>query len=171
MSKHGRASHNARRRRQQNGARQATIEIRRATEAYLPAIRQTIEAAGVAEQVPSVENCWVALDLRTNCLAGCVRLELGDGVPYVRPVAVHPWYQGQGVGRRLMEMVFAQHDEIRVASRGSAVAFYRSLGFVEMDWDKVFPRFRTECDECPDRAICNPLPMTKVVVAKCETIE
>jgi GNAT superfamily N-acetyltransferase len=60
---------------------------------------------------------------------------ISDGhlVAYYSHLLVHPDYQGQGIGTRLMEMLMAKyagfHQHILVAD-GRAVEFYRKRGFV-----------------------------------------
>ena len=60
---------------------------------------------------------------------------ISDGhlVVYYSHLLVHPEYQGQGIGTRIMEMLIARyagfHQHILVAD-GRAVEFYKKRGFV-----------------------------------------
>ena len=60
---------------------------------------------------------------------------ISDGhlVVYYSHLLVHPEYQGQGIGTRLMELLMARytgfHQHILVAD-GRAVEFYKKRGFV-----------------------------------------
>ncbi|MGH2517236.1 MAG: GNAT family N-acetyltransferase, partial [Ktedonobacterales bacterium] len=72
---------------------------------------------------------------------GVLVMELVDGALFIENVAVHPRYQGHGLGRRLMA-----YAEARARTRGSNeirlytnermtenLAFYARLGFEEVD--------------------------------------
>jgi len=102
-------------------------------------------------------DCLLAVDL--DGVVGFARLEWADRVPYLRPLVVAPASQRQGVGRRLVEALLADRAELRVVARGQAAPFYTALGFWAIDWDAVHPPFRRECERCPDRPTCQPVPM------------
>lgn len=61
----------------------------------------------------------------------------GESVAYLQDVLVHPDCQGQGLGRRLAEEVFAPYGHVRqrvLLTDGTPRqrAFYEALGFVEV---------------------------------------
>mgnify|MGYP000889738397 CR=1 FL=1 len=65
-----------------------------------------------------------------------------------------------------LEIVIRGHNEhalageLRLISRGTSEGFYRKLGFVEMPWEDVdLEAAEEDCDNCPYRAECHPVPM------------
>ena len=120
------------------------------------AIRELLAACGMADDLDPCE-CLLAEDV--DCLAGLARSERAGGIAYLRPIAVASAYQGQGIGRRLIEALHAREDRIRVVARGSAAGFYETLGFLPLDWERVEPAFQAECATCPDLGKCSPVAM------------
>lgn len=90
---------------------------------------------------------------------GFTRVEFVYQVPYIRPVAVLPTERGKGIGKRLLGIVLSLYPEVRAISRGGAAEFYRNLGFQRMSWDDVHSPIRDECEQCPEKRRCGPLPM------------
>lgn len=79
-----------------------------------------------------VATCWSA-----GSLVGLARV-VGDGVTiaYLQDVLVHPRFQRRGIGRRLVELVFAALDDVRqhvllTDAEPGQRTFYESLGFTE----------------------------------------
>ncbi len=121
-----------------------------------PRIEALLAACGMAAEVDP-HDCRLA---ETNGrVVGLVRLEWGDAVPYIRPIAIAPGCRGQGLGRRLIESLLGEVDELCAVARGESVGFYRQLHFEPIPWESVYAPFRDECDTCEDRAICSPVPM------------
>jgi N-acetylglutamate synthase-like GNAT family acetyltransferase len=96
-----------------------------------------------------------------NCrLLGAARLEwTGTENAFLRPIVVAAEAQGTGLGRALMERLFAVCSKISVVARGDAVPFYRRLGFTAVDWSSVPSQYREECECCGDFAQCRPMSM------------
>ena len=93
-------------------------------------------------------------------LLGAARLEwAGTDEAYLRPIVVAAEAQGTGLGRALMERLFAVCSRISVVARGDAVPFYRRLGFTAVDWSSVPGQYRDECKCCGDFAQCRPMSM------------
>jgi GNAT superfamily N-acetyltransferase len=79
----------------------------------------------------------VATARREGRLLGLARV-VSDGavIAYLQDVLVHPEAQGEGIGRRLVEEVFAPFDTVRqqvllTDAEPGQRAFYEALGFVE----------------------------------------
>ncbi len=94
-----------------------------------------------------VATAWDA----TGRLVGLARL-VGDGytIVYLQDILVRPQWQRTGVGRWLMEEVFAPYAHVRqqvllTDDEPRQRAFYESLGFKEirdLDWEtRAFIRF------------------------------
>jgi ribosomal protein S18 acetylase RimI-like enzyme len=74
-------------------------------------------------------------------LAGCAALrEIGDGIGEMKRLYVRPAFQGNGLGRSLVERVIAEANAARyqalrldtLPKMERAIALYRSLGFHEI---------------------------------------
>ena len=96
-----------------------------------------------------------------NCrLLGAARLEWAKtDDAFLRPIVVATEAQGTGLGRALIERLFAVCSRISVVARGDAVPFYRHLGFTAVNWYSVPVQYRDECECCEDFAQCRPISM------------
>ena len=92
-------------------------------------------------------------------LAGAARAERLAGQTWLRPIVVEPSLQRRGIGSILLTELLYRHESLCLVARGGSAQFYRRHGFAEMSWDEVAPSLRAECEECPDRVECHPLPM------------
>ena len=88
----------------------------------------------------SVQNSlyWICL-LDHNCVSGCGRV-IGDGALcfYVQDIIVLPDYQGQGLGRRIMDKVMSYLREnahqggfVGLMAAKGAAGYYLKYGFLE----------------------------------------
>jgi N-acetylglutamate synthase-like GNAT family acetyltransferase len=119
-------------------------------------LQNVLQACGMCGEM-STDYCLVAFEEKSP--VGLARLEFGEGIPHVRPIAVLPQWQGQSIGTRLLRIVITIFPEVRVVARGHATGFYGNLGFEPLTWEETYPPFRQDCEQCPDRAECNPCPM------------
>ena len=106
-----------------------------------------------------VDACECLLAEMEDKLVGLGRLEEAEGIAYLRPIAVSPHYQGQGIGHQLMQELLAGRDEVRVVARGEAAHFYSALGLRPMDWDSVYADYREECIHCSEHEQCRPIAL------------
>ena len=130
--------------------------LRRGYQEDAYAVQELLRACGMEAEIDPC-NCLLADE--EGMIVGLGRLEYGEDVPYLRPIAIAPAHQHRGVGRRLLEALLTNLDELRVVSRGNALGFYSGLGFEPMGWDSVHATYRQECAECPELAVCGPMPM------------
>jgi N-acetylglutamate synthase-like GNAT family acetyltransferase len=132
------------------------LNVRRGGESDLTALQRLLESHQMKTEVDPAEF-WLA-EVEGG-LAGAARLEWEDGLAYLRPVAVDPEWQAQGIGRRLIQELAEGLPELNVVARGEAVGFYTRLGFMPAAWEQVPERYRQECADCPDSESCQPQPM------------
>jgi len=90
---------------------------------------------------------------------GAARAEVVEGEAWVRPIAVLPSAQGQGVGSVLLLELLRRYGVLSLVARGAIAGFYHRRGFIEVGWDRVPGVLREECDKCPCRSECRPRPM------------
>lgn len=92
-------------------------------------------------------------------LMAAVRLEACGDQVLVRPIVVAERYRGHGVGRHLLQQVMPADKPVILVSRGEAVNFYASSGFVPTSWEAVPQHQLDECTYCADKTLCKPQPM------------
>ncbi len=115
------------------------------------------------DNMPSVENITVAQSAAGD-IVGFLRVARGaNGVMHVNPVVVVSTWRGYGVGRALMQDALQRFGELRLVSRGESVGFYEALGFAPISWDDVDKAEVDDCDNCPVREDCGPLPMGRAL--------
>ena len=112
------------------------------------------------DEMPGVERIRVAVDADDVPVGFCRLQDDAQGVAYVNPIVVYEPWRGFGVGRALIEDARAAAGELRLIARGESVGFYRALGFEAMPWEWADLAAASEdCDRCPYRAECGPVPM------------
>lgn len=133
--------------------------IRDAREADMPLIDAYAAAEGM-DVIPGPGRVRVAVDADDAVVGFCRLQDDANGIAYVNPIVTYAAWRGYGVGRALIEDARAIAGELRLISRGTSEGFYRKLGFVEMPWSEVdLEAASEECDTCPYRADCGPVPM------------
>ena len=112
------------------------------------------------DRMPGIERIRVAVNDDDVVVGFCRLQDDVNGIAYVNPIVTYAAWRGYGVGRALIEDARKIAGELRLISRGTSEGFYRKLGFVEMPWDDVDLEAASEdCDTCPYRADCGPVPM------------
>lgn len=139
--------------------------IRDCVEADMDLIRYLFSVEGFSD-LTSPEGIRVAVT-PDNTMYGACRLEQGsDGSWNVRPIVVFDVVQGKGVGRALLKDALRLHPDLRLVARGEIEPFYLSCGFERCGWDAIAPEYRAECDACPDKAACGPLPFRSLPIER-----
>lgn len=132
-----------------------------------PADKALIDAYARAEamdSMPGIERIRVAVNGDDTVVGFCRLQDDIHGIAYVNPIVTYGPWRGYGVGRALIEDAAARAGELRLIARGDSEGFYRKLGFIEMGWNEVDLEAASEdCDNCPYRAECGPVPMKRPV--------
>ena len=136
--------------------------LRPAVEDDLPLINMYTYGEGMAE-IPGIDGVTVAASPDDMCV-GFIRMEDGtgefDGVGFINPIVVFAPWRGYGVGKALVDDVFARYTDIRLVSRSSSLGFYRTLGFEDCTWDDIRDDLVSDCDGCEMRGVeCHPQPL------------
>lgn len=133
--------------------------IRDARESDMALIDAYASAEGM-DKIPGPERVRVAVNDDDEVVGFCRLQDDATGIAYVNPIVTYSAWRGYGVGRELIADARSIAGELRLISRGTSEGFYRKLGFVEMGWDEVdLEAASEECDTCPYRAECGPVPM------------
>ena len=133
--------------------------IRDARESDMRLIDAYANAEGM-DVMPGPERIRVAVNDDDVVVGFCRLQDDANGIAYVNPIVTYDAWRGYGVGRALIEDARAAAGELRLIARGASVGFYRKLGFSDMPWDEVDLHAASEdCDNCPYRESCGPVPM------------
>ena len=133
--------------------------IRDARVLDMPLIDSYAGAEGM-DRIPGPRGVRVAVNENDEVVGFCRLQEDANGIAYVNPIVTYALWRGYGVGRALIEDAHERAGELRLISRGTSEGFYRKLGFEEMPWENVDLQAASEdCDHCPYRAACGPVPM------------
>ena len=112
------------------------------------------------DSIPGPEGVRVAVNGDDAVVGFCRLQDDANGIAYVNPIVTYSAWRGYGVGRALIEDARQIAGELRLISRGTSEGFYRKLGFVEMPWEDVdLEAAEEDCDNCPYRETCGPVPM------------
>lgn len=137
----------------------ALFTIRNARKDDMPFINAYAAAEGM-DVIPGPDRVRVAVNGDDVVVGFCRLQDDVNGIAYVNPIVTYSEWRGYGVGRALIEDARAIAGELRLISRGTSEGFYRKLGFVEMPWSDVdLEAAEEDCDNCPYRAECGPVPM------------
>lgn len=133
--------------------------IRDARDADMGLVDAYAGEAGM-DRIPGPARVRVAVNADDEVVGFCRLQDDVNGIAYVNPIVVYSAWRGYGVGRALIEDARAQAGELRLIARGTSEGFYRRLGFSEMPWEDVdLEAAEEDCDRCPYRAECGPVPM------------
>ena len=133
------------------------VRVRQGRSSDGRALVRLLESQGMATDVDPVDFVVAEVNGR---LLGAARLAwVGTDDAFLRPIVVATGARGTGLGRALLERLFAVCSRISVIARGDAVPFYRRLGFTAIDWSAVPSEYRDECESCDDLAQCRPMSM------------
>lgn len=113
------------------------------------------------------DSFFVAKEAAT--IVGCAGLEIFDDMGLIRSVAVCSSYQGQGIGRKLVETIhnFSVEKglkEIYLLTE-SAENYFSKLGYTVIPRDKANPKVKQSIEfisVCPDSAICMVKKLNKL---------
>lgn len=116
----------------------------------------------------SIRDFWVMVALEggeVKGIAGVCGLNLlAPDLAEVRGLAIHPSFQGKGLGKQL---VAACEQEGRALGLPTLFAwtyqqqFFEACGFERMDKSKLHPKVWSECQRCAFFENCNEIAMRK----------
>lgn len=99
---------------------------------------------------------------------GCAALHITwADLAEVVSVAVHPAFQGRGIGRRLVEPLFAEAIELGIPTLFTLtlqVGFFSSLGFREVPKLRLPHKIWQDCATCFKQDRCDEIAMIRQVL-------
>ncbi|HWQ77042.1 MAG TPA: GNAT family N-acetyltransferase [Syntrophomonas sp.] len=105
-------------------------------------------------------------------IAGGMISPVDDALYHLEVLAVGDKWRRTGAGRMLLSALidapwqYSSHDgspeesySITTVARGDAVPFYAGCGFESYSFDELAAPYDEQCQQCPDRESCQPVPM------------
>jgi amino-acid N-acetyltransferase len=94
---------------------------------------------------------------------GCGALvPLGPDLVEVRSLAVRPGYQGNGVGRQIVEQLLKDAEELgapTVFTLTKSPGFFEKLGFIVTQKENFPRKVWKDCVHCPKFPVCDEIAM------------
>ena len=155
----------------------AALNLRKATEDDIPAIHDLVkywaDRGRMLERSHDLLRAtiheFLVLETPEGGLAGCVGLHLmGPGLAEVRGLAVHPAFQGRGLGRWLVLGAEREARDIgltRLFAWTYEQRFFEKAGYTRIprEVDTLPTEIYAECQRCPFNTNCHEIPMLKPV--------
>jgi amino-acid N-acetyltransferase len=102
-------------------------------------------------------------DTQEDQIVACGSLHvLWDDMAEIRSMAIHPNYQKQGLGRRLVEFLKQEAAQLgikRLFTFTLSEEFFARLGFTRRLRDELPPKVWGECSRCPKYFKCDEVGM------------
>lgn len=126
-----------------NDSPSSAFSIQPAAPQHAEPIRQLIEQADLFQHGLDWRNFLVALTSSGEFI-GCGQVKQHqDGTWELASIAVQPSWQGQGVGRAIIEALLARHKgELYLMSISVLKPLYEKFGFVEIEREHMTKYFR-----------------------------
>ena len=100
---------------------------------------------------------------QSHRIIACASLHvLWDDVAEIRSTAIHPGYQHQGLGKKLVDFLIIDAKRLGVKTLFTftlADDFFKSLGFVRKKREELPPKVWGECRRCPKFFKCDEVGM------------
>ncbi len=146
--------------------------IAKARISHVPAIQKLLAdfaaqgkllARPLSELYTNVRDLVVAMDETTGEIIGCCGLHIvWEDLAEIRSLAVLPPYQGQGLGRRLVDFCIVEACELgigRLFTLTYESVFFAHLGFRVVD-KNIFPqKIWVDCLQCPKFPNCDEVAL------------
>lgn len=97
--------------------------------------------------------------------AGALHI-IWEDLAEVRALAIKHQYQGQGIGKRLIEELVKDAEDLgihQVFALTYQVPFFKCCGFSEVSKDEMSPKVWKECINCPKFPNCDEVAMIRWV--------
>lgn len=152
------------------------LEVRKARLSDVPAIAELVNgyaAKGLMlskRQVDLYEQVreFVVVSTSQGELLGCGALRLvWHNLAEVRSLAISEEAQGLGLGRRIVDELIKEAEQIglaRVFALTYQVEFFEKLGFGVVEDKSVFPqKVWLDCNHCPKQSCCDEIAVMRIL--------
>ena len=150
------------------------VKLRKAKLADVKEIHRLInESARGSEVLPRslmeiyeyLRDFTVAETAGDKTIVGCLALHISwEDLAEIRSVVVHPEWQKQKIGRRLMESAFQEAQDLtvpRVFVLTNHPEFFKKHGFVPVQKELLPHKIWSDCLKCPKFPNCDEVPLWK----------
>ena len=119
------------------------VDLRKATQKDFPAIRRLIWRVRINPMGLDWRHFIIAVDPE-NQLIGCGQIKPHrDGSSELASIAVQPEYQGQGIGKALIERLLSEtRVPLFLMCRPEMEPYYQKFGFQRLDFNEMTPYFQ-----------------------------
>ncbi len=154
-----------------------TLTVRHALMRDASAVLRLInDYAAQGLMLPRTES-ELAENIRDFLVACCAERIIGCGALHfygpasaeIRSLAVHPDFQGAGVGRQLVQALEAEarrHGLRAIFAFTYVPGFFRKLGFAEVERGLLPSKVWKDCLRCPKFYCCDEIAMRKLLVSE-----
>jgi N-acetylglutamate synthase and related acetyltransferases len=114
----------------------------------------------------------VVAECGNEIIAGGMLSQIDHDLYHLEVLAVNDQWQRTGAGRLLLSRMVKypwvychtvspddQTYVVTTVARGDAVPFYKNCGFEPCSFDELTVPYNEQCNECPSRENCQPVPM------------
>lgn len=141
--------------------------IRKAEAADVEAIFQLLElytASGIVlkrsrEDITGYLKNFSVAEINGRICGCCAARDFGNNLFEIRSLVIHPEWQGQGIGRKLVESIIARLDgeleDWRLFTLTLQVEFFRKLGFVTVEKERFPEKIWSDCARCKKFHCCD----------------
>jgi amino-acid N-acetyltransferase len=149
--------------------RRATIHDVRAILALIkPNARKQIMLERTADDVIQLlRDYFVVVEHQAKRVVGCVALHIyTDRLSELKALAVHPGYQGLGLGQRLVCRCIKEAKDLgvpKVFTLTYIPEFFKRLKFVLSDREQLPEKIWKDCAQCARKNNCNEICLVYVV--------
>lgn len=127
--------------------------------------RGILLARPLSELYDHVRDFLVFVDLKENTVVGCCALQFcWEDLAEIRSLAVHPEFEGRGIGRALAEAVIAEAQSFKtrkIFTLTYETGFFRKMGFREIDRAELPLKIWADCIICVKFPDCDEIAMMK----------
>ncbi len=117
-----------------------------------------------SELYESLRDFFIAEDAEGN-IVGCGGLEIcWSDLAEIKSLAVHSKWQGQGVGRRIIDACVDEAQQLgvkRVFALTYQVEFFNRLGFDSIPKEELPHKIWSDCLKCPKFPDCDEVAVAK----------
>ena len=149
--------------------RRATIhDVRFIIALIKPNARKAIMLERTEDDVIQLlRDYFVVTEKKTKKIIGCVALHIyTDRLSELKALAVHPQYQGYGLGKRLVQRCIKEAKDLgvpKVFTLTYIPEFFKRLQFDLSDREQLPEKIWKDCAQCSRKNNCNEICLVYVV--------
>lgn len=117
--------------------------------------------------VQLLRDYFVVIEKKSKKLVGCAALHIyTDRLSELKALAVHPHYQGHGLGQRLVRRCLKEAKDLGVPKVFTLTyidGFFKNLGFALSNREQLPEKIWKDCAKCVRKDNCNEICLVYVI--------